>query len=416
MAETKRKNRGHGEGTAQKRADGRWMAHMMVGYKADGARDIRTVYGKTRGECQKKLEELRRRRDEGLLGEPGSGKETVEAFLLRWLASIEGTMEPGSLRRHRDNVTRHITPSIGRHRLVSLKPEHIDGMLAAVRTGETIRLAEEIAAKKQGRGRRAMPSAPSPRTVKYCFTTVRKALDKAVAWGVVPRNVARAVDRPQVPRAEIVALPPNDVAALLQTLDAEDHRLAPLFTVAVYSGCRKGELLGLKWGDVDLEEGRVSIKRTLSAVKRGVPVFSDPKTPRSRRAITLSSDAVAALRTHRDRQVFERQALGEAYLDHQLVFATPRGTPIDPDNVNKQLASALKRAGINERYTFHSIRHSAATMLMAAGVSPKVVADRLGHFSAGFTLDRYVHAVEGLDADAASRLQAFVTRSRGTGT
>jgi integrase len=225
MTETKqRKNRGHGEGAIQKRSDGRWMAQLMVGTKADGKRDIRTVYGKTRGECQKKLADLRRRRDEGLLGDPGAGKETVEAFLLRWLKSIEGTMEPGSLRRHRDNVHRHIIPIIGRHRLSALKPEHIDGMLAAIRAGETLKLAAEATAKT-GRGKRAMPEAPSPRTVKYCFTTVRKALDKAVAWGAVPRNVARAVDRPQVPRTEIVSLSPDEVATLLRTADDVGDRL-----------------------------------------------------------------------------------------------------------------------------------------------------------------------------------------------
>jgi integrase len=157
-------------------------------------------------------------------------------------------MEPGSLRRHRDNVNRHIVPIIGRHRLAALKPEHVDVMLAAIRTGETLKIASEAMAKKQGLDTRSLPEASSPRTVKYCFTTIRKALDKAVAWGAVPRNVARAIDRPQVPRVEIVALPPKHVAALLEQLATDDHRLAPLFTLAVFSGCRKGELLGLKVG------------------------------------------------------------------------------------------------------------------------------------------------------------------------
>lgn len=308
MEDTKgRKNRGHGEGSIHKRADGRWMAQMMVGTKPDGKRDIRTVYGKTRGECQKKLDDLRRRRDEGLLGDPGAGKETVEAFLLRWLRSIDGTMESGSLRRHRDNVHRHIVPVIGRHRLSALKPEHVDQMLAAVRTGETLKMAAETAAKKSGRGKRSLPEAPSARTVKYCFTTIRKALDKAVAWALVPRNVARAVDRPQVPRTEIVALSPSEVATFLDSALASGDRLAPLYTVAIYSGCRKGELLGLKWADIDLAAGRLNVKRTLTGIEKGQPIFTDPKTPRSRRAIRLSSDALDALRTHHDRQGFERQ-------------------------------------------------------------------------------------------------------------
>jgi integrase len=416
MAETRqrKKKRGHGEGAVQQRADGRWMAQVMVGYKVDGTRDIRSVYGKTRGECQKKLTDLRRRRDEGLLGDPQGGRETVEAFLLRWLPSIEGTMEPKSFFRHRDNVRRHLIPLIGRHRLSTLKPEHIDSMLAAIRTGETLKLAAATMAKKQGRGKRTEPAALSPRTVKYCYTTIRKALDKAVAWGAVPRNVARAVDRPQVPRTEVVALSPGEVETLLTSARDAGDRLAPLYIVAVVSGCRKGELLGLTWDDVDLATGRISVKRTLAGITKGQPDFSDPKTTRSRRSIRLSADGADALRAHRDRQGCERQALGESYNDHRLVFATPRGTPIDPDNVNKHFKAAVRRAGLREHFTFHSLRHSAATMLLTAGVSAKVVADRLGHFSAGFTLDRYVHAVEGLDADAADRLQDFMSRARTT--
>jgi integrase len=414
MTETRqrKKKRGYGEGAVQQRADGRWMAQLMVGYKPDGSRDIRSVYGKTRGECQKKLTELRRRRDEGLLGDPGAGKETVEAFLRRWLASIEGTMEPGSLRRHRDNVNRHIVPVVGRHRLSALKPEHVDGMLAAIRTGETLKLAAEAMAKKQGRGKRTMPDVPSPRTVKYCFTTIRKALDKAVAWGAVPRNVARAVDRPQVPRIEIVALPPKYVAALLELLAADGHRLAPLFTVAVFSGCRLGELLALKWSDVGLDTGRTSVQRTLVGLKGGKPEFHEGgKTLRSRRNFLLSADALVALQAQKDRQGFERQALGDAYADHGLIFATPFGTPLDPANARKRLRAVLKEANLPE-YTFHALRHAAATMILVAGVNPKVAADRLGHHSVAFTLDRYTHAVESLDVDAAERLQAMMKLAR----
>jgi len=226
--------------------------------------------------------------------------------------------------------------------------------------------------------------------------------------------VARAVDPPQVPRTEIIALAPHEIGAFLASAQESSDRLAPLFTIAIFTGCRKGELLALKWSDIDLATGRLSVRRTLVAIKSGVPAFADPKTPRSRRTIQLSSDAVDALRTQHDRQVSQKQLLGEAYADHQLVFATRRGTPLDPDNVSTQLRQALRRAGLPDHYTFHSLRHSAATMMLAAGVSAKVVADRLGHFSAGFTLDRYVHAVEGLDTDAAHRLQDFVTRAKAT--
>ncbi len=145
------------------------------------------------------------------------------------------------------------------------------------------------------------------------------------------------------------------------------------------------------------------------AARDGVPDYDDPKTSRSRRTFKLSPDAVAALRVVHDRQNFERQALGDAYADYALVFATRLGTPLDPTNALKRLKAAMKAAGLPS-YTFHSLRHSA--MMLAAGVNPKVAADRLGHASATFTLDRYAHAVQSLDLDAADRLQDVMERAR----
>ncbi len=142
-----------------------------------------------------------------------------------------------------------------------------------------------------------------------------------------------------------------------------------------------------------------------------MPAYDDPKTPRSRHTFKLSPDAVAALRVVHDRQTFERQALGDAYADYALVFATRLGTPLDPTNALKRLKAAMKAAGLLS-YTFHSLRHSAATMMLAAHISPKVAADRLGHHSAAFTLDRYSHAVQALDEDAADRLQDVMQRAR----
>jgi integrase len=163
------------------------------------------------------------------------------------------------------------------------------------------------------------------------------------------------------------------------------------------------------------EAGVVSINRTLTGTRDGAPIFSDPKTQRSRRSFRLSADALAALSVQRDRQAFDRQKLNEAYRDFNLIFATPLGTPLDSDNALKRFRASLKASAITHRYTFHSLRHTAATTMLAAGISAKVVADRLGHSSPAFTLERYAHAVPALDEDAADRLQDVIRSARKKG-
>lgn len=411
----KRRKRGHGEGSIrfnEKRA--LWQAEVMLGTKPDGTPDRRYVAAKTRKQCQAKLDAIRRQAADGTLADASKGRETVAAFLTSWLDGITGTMEPGSLARHQDNVRRHIAPYIGRHKLAELRPEHLVTLFATLRTE---RPAPKLPTDDAPKGRRASKKRPttlpplSARSVKYCFTTIRLALDTAVRWGAIPRNVARVIKAPQVPRPEIVSLSPEEVATFLDTVTEAGDRLAPLYTVAVLSGCRLGELLALKWSDVT-DAGVISINRTLTGTQDGAPLFSDPKTQRSRRSFKLSTDAVVALKVQRDRQSFDRQALGEGYRDFGLIFATPLGTPLDSDNALKRFRASLKAAGITYRYTFHSLRHTAATTMLAASISAKVVADRLGHSSPAFTLERYAHAVPALDEDAADRLQDVIRNAR----
>lgn len=411
----KRPKRGHGEGSIRERKDrGDWRGEIMLGMKPDGSPDRRYVYGPTRRVVQNKLRELRQQHADGMLSDAAKGRETVAAFLTSWLDSIDGTMEPGSLQRHRDNVKRHITPYIGRHKLTDLRPEHLVSLFATLRTE---RPAPKLPADDAPRGRRASKKRPttlpplSARSVKYVYTTIRKALAQAVEWQSIPRNVATLFKAPKVPAPEILSLRPDEVAAFLDAVTAAGDRLAPLYEVAVLSGCRLGELLALKWSDVT-DSGVISINRTLTTTKAGEPVFSDPKTQRSRRSFRLSADAMAALAVQRDRQSFERQAVKDGYRDFGLVFSTPLGTPMDGPNALKRFRAALKSAGIAHRYTFHSLRHTAATTMLAAGIDARVVADRLGHSSPAFTLERYAHAVPALDDDAADRLQNVIRSAR----
>ena len=408
------RKRANGEGSLRySERKGLWIGRLMVGVKSNGDPDIREVSAKSQKVCRAKLDALKTQAANGTLADAAKGREMVGAFLTAWLDSITGTMEPASLARHQDNVRRHISPILGRYKLADLRPEHLVALFATLRSE---RPAPHVKPDREP-GRRASKRRPatlpplSARSVKYCFTTIRLALDAAVRWGAVPRNVARVIDAPKVSRPEVRAMTPEEVGAFLDTATEAGDRLAPLYTVAVLSGCRLGELLALKWSDLT-EAGVVSINRTLVGTASGDPIFADPKTQRSRRSFRLSPDAVAALNVQRDRQGFERQALGDGYRNFGLVFATPLGTPLDSDNALKRFRASLKSAGIAHRYTFHSLRHTAATSMLAAGISAKVVADRLGHSSPAFTLERYAHAVPALDEDAADRLQQVFRSAR----
>lgn len=377
--------RGHGEGSFDQMKDGRWRARVMVGYKPDGKPDRRAVYGKTRGECQAKLDELRRRAEQGTLAPGGGGRETITAFLRSWLEAIDGTLRPSAYERHEINVRKHLIPTIGRYRLVELRPEHLVALYASKR--------------KDGL---------APRTVRHIHSTIRKALGLAVKWGSVSRNVAASMDAPKVPRVEITPPTAEQIARLLETAEASKDHFTPLWTVAVYSGCREGELLGLKWEDVDIAAGSISIRRTLSAVRHGVPVFHEPKTTRSRRTIILPPDALTALQVQKDRQAWERQKLGEDYADHGLVFATRLGTAYLRRNVIRAFKAALARADLPTTIRVHDLRHAHATVMRKAGVDMKTVSERLGHSSIAITADLYTHAVAGPDAGAAELVQQAI--------
>jgi integrase len=265
---------------------------------------------------------------DGTLGDAKGGRETVAAFLPRWLNAIEGTLRPSTHYRYRVNVEKHLIPTIGRHKLSELRPEQIVGMLATLHEKGQENAVGEVEA------------AFAPRTVKYAFTAIRKVLALAVEWGSVPRNVAAVVKAPRVPRVEIHPPSPSEVRALRSASEASGNRLATFWTIAVHSGAREGELLGLIWSDVDFERATISIRRTLVGTKGGKPDYHEPKTTRSRRTVKLPATAMDALRVQRDRQSFERATLGDGYHDHGLVFASQTGTPIKASNLNTRFKEA----------------------------------------------------------------------------
>jgi integrase len=251
--------------------------------------------------------------------------------------------------------------------------------------------------------------------VRYNYDLLRHALDQALRWGLVPRNLTDAVERPRGERREMRVLTPSQAATLLDM--AREDRLHALYVLAVTTGMRQGELLGLTWDAVDLEQGRLQVVRQLERVRAvgDKPRLVEPKTRRSRRVIEMSAGAVRALREHRARQLHqERLALGEAWQDEwDLVFTTDIGTPLQPSNVvRRSFLPLLARADL-PRIRFHDLRHTAATLLLAAGEHPKVVQELLGHHSVAFTLDAYSHILQSMQKATAARMDAILATASG---
>jgi integrase len=368
--------RGNGEGTISRRKNGGWMAQYYV-YTADG-RKRKTLYGKTRKEVAKKLANALSDREGGLIFDAEGLK--LREYLSRWLEdSVKDTVRNTTYERYEQISRTHIIPMLGDVKLKGLSPTHVRGLYKEKR--QTL----------------------SPRTVQYIHVTLHKALKQAVNDGLIPRNATEAVKPPQVRREEIRPLTPEQVKQLLDA--ARGDRLESLYALAVHTGLRQGELLGLRWEDVDLESGSLHVKRTLTTA-RGGPRLAAPKTKGSRRRVSLTRGAVDAIRAHLARQLEEIDRAGSLWQENGLVFASDMGKPLDRrDLTSRQFKPLLKRAKLPETTRFHDLRHTCATLLLTKNVNPKVVSEMLGHSNIAITLDTYSHVLPNMQDSAARALE-----------
>jgi len=243
--------------------------------------------------------------------------------------------------------------------------------------------------------------------VAHLHAVLHRALEQAAQWGLTPRNVAKLVTPPRPARREMATLSPEQARASLEA--AEGDRLEALYVLALSTGMRQGELLALRWRDVDLEGGTLQVRATLQRTRDGFQ-FAEPKTARSRRQVALTKPAVEALRRHRSRQLEERLQMGAAWEDNDLVFANEVGRPIEAGNlIRRSFHPLLDRAGL-QHIRFHDLRHTAATLALGKGVHPKIVAEMLGHSQIAVTLDLYSHVTPTMQRQAAEALEAALSR------
>jgi integrase len=367
--------RGNGEGSITQLTDGRWQARISLD---GGAR--KALYGKTRAEVASKLTAALRDRDRGVpvLGE----KQTVGTYLATWLDASKHRVKPRTYERYAELIAVHVTPSLGRVALAKLSPQHVQRLYTA-------KLDEGL----------------SSTTVHHIHAVLRTALAHAEKQGLVARNVVKLTTPPRMRRIEMHTLTSEQAQKLLAT--AKGDRLEALYVLALSTGMRQGELLALRWADVDLERATLRVTATLQRTRAGV-MLAPPKTHRSRRQIALPPMAVEALRAHRSRQEDERQFLGEAWEPLDLVFPNQHGAPIRNNNLLvDSYFPLLQRAGL-PRIRFHDLRHTCATLLLGRGVPVKVVSELLGHASIAITLDVYAHVLPDMQAQAAREMQAML--------
>ncbi len=233
---------------------------------------------------------------------------------------------------------------------------------------------------------------------------LRRALKQALKWELVARNAAQLVDAPRVAQREIESFTPEQAKTFLDAIRGD--RLEALYSVALAVGLRKGEILGLKWSDVDLDKRTLTVRASLQRIN-GALILVEPKSRQSRRTVALPRTVTDALRPHRARQFQERLLACSLWQDHGLVFPTTIGTPMDTRNLTRHFKRALQGAGLPLR-RFHDLRHSCASLLLAQGVHPRVVMEILGHSQISLTMNTYSHVIDELQHEAAAQIDAVL--------
>ena len=339
------KRRGRGEGSIYRRKDGLWVGQYTV--QTTNGIKTKYIYSKTRKDAATRLAKAIAERDTGLIFDAGA--LTMGAYLDRWLDAIRDTVKQRTWHRHEEVSRLHLKPALGNVRLDKLNALQVQSLYRA-----------------------KLDSSLSPRTVQIIHATLHKALRQAVRWSLVPRNVADVVNPPKPSKKEIQTLTAEQAKKLLKTAQDTQPKLYALYVLAVSTGMRSGELLGLQWRDIDLGDGVLQVRRTVFNGK-----VSSPKTSYGSRSIRLADVATEALKQHPQ--------------DGDWVFSTSVGTSMSVHNLHNRFWKPLLKRAELPNLRFHDLRHTCASLLLTKGIHPKVVQELLGYSSIQITLDTYSH-------------------------
>ncbi len=361
----KKRKRGQGEGTIVQRADGRWCAAVHLGY-VDGKRKRKYLYGKTRKEVKDKLTKTLNDVRQGL--PVSTDRITVGQFLTRWYDEVVLlSPKPTTHRTHRNRIKLHLMPAFEKTALDKLSPQDVQRFIA-----------------------RKTQAGYAASTINGYLSTLGAALNQAVRWQIIPRNVITLVDTPREVRATRRFLSADEAKRFLAA--ARGHRLEALFLVLLTTGLRRSEARGLTWECIDFTHATLTVDRQTIRVDKENLTY-DPKTSRSRRVVALPRPILAALIRQREQVADERAAKGVRWQEHNYVFPGPKGGPFGETTVARELDKLLAAASL-PHLTPHELRHSMASFCAAANINPRLAMDALGHSTLEMTMEHYQHVTD----------------------
>jgi len=376
--------RANGEGTIYKRKDGRWCGQITVGTDSETGKSKRkTFYGDTRKEVAKKMTEVKHKLNTGEYIEPSNMK--LSEWLNKWIEGRKNTLAYNTLKSYKGLIKNHINPNIGGVKLKNLKTRQVQELL-------NYKLED---GKIKGEG------GLSPRTVEYIYQTLHAALEQAVKEQFITRNICKAVEVPEKhDEDEMQTWNREQVSSFMKT--AKNYKYYILHYLAVNTGMRQGELLGLKWKDVNFEKEIINVKRQYDRSLK----FKKLKSDSSKRVIPLADNVVSELKSYRIRQNEDKLALGEEYIDKDLIGCNKKGEPINHRCLVRDFKRIIKEAELPE-IRFHDLRHTFATLFLEAGGNIKTLQQMLGHASINITIDTYGHVSEEMLSAAANKMEGM---------
>ena len=339
-----------------------WVAQITL---SDGKRKVK--YSKNQKEVREWLSATQNEAKQGTI--VTKENVTFKDFVTNYMENVaKHKLRPKTIEVYNYLLTNHIIPEIGRFKLVQLRPDHLQSLYS-----------------------KKVESGLSKRTVQFMHAIIHKALKQAMKWGMVSRNVADLVEPPKPNRPNLSVWTPGQVNTFLTA--TKDHRWHLIFLLAIYCGFREGEVLGIHRESVDLARGTIKVLHQAQSLKGGI-VITEPKTDSSKRLVTVPKTALKTLSEY----------LAGLKSDKGLIFTTATGKPISPSNLQKAFKDEAVKAGL-PKIRFHDLRHTSATLLLAGGVHPKVVQERLGHSHISLTLDTYSHVLPTMQEEAAEKLE-----------
>ena len=348
-----------------------------------GRRKRHTATFRTKREAEAALTGIIEQANTGAYVAPA--KLTVGDFLRRWQRDyVASNTRPRTAEEYAKKINTHIIPAIGAIPLAGLRPDHLQAFYR----------------KSLESGRRDGKGGLSARSVVHLHRIIREALGHAVRWGLLARNVALAVDPPRPVNREMATLDAEGVRRVLDACEGTIWHVA--FHLAIYTGLRRSELLGLRWKDVDLVLGTLSVVQAMHQLRGGRIIFTEPKTAKGKRMVALVPATAVLLRAHRERQEADRELLGAVLGPEDLVLAHADSSPMTPYSMTQAWARLAARTNVRN-VRLHDLRHTHATLMLKQGVHPKIVSERLGHANIAITLDTYSHVLPGLQEEAARR-------------